>query len=120
MYHHTPPLFVAKSREIVKQIIAHSTFDPNTSQGDTEFSQTALYWACSKEDVELVKILSSHPNININGEGRERKYGATSPLHAACNSGNAEVVNILLSHPYIDVNLGWVSIETKWIHIFRL
>ena len=79
---------------------------------DTDSSQTALYWACWKEDVELVKIVSSHPNVNINEEESDGKCGRSSPLEVACRIGKAEIVNVLLSHPDIDVNLGWVSFES--------
>ncbi len=64
--------------------------DVNTAQGD---GATALHWAASNEDLEMVKLLLAS-GANVNAATRDN---AITPLFMACTSGNAAVVEALLT-----------------------
>lgn len=54
---------------------------------------TALYWACHGGHLDIVKILLSQPNIELN---QQNKLGDTA-LHAASWKGYADIVELLLA-----------------------
>ena len=63
------------------------------------YGTTLLYTACVEGHNEIVKLLLSHPNIDVNKDNK----GAT-PLYVGCSRGHIEIVNSLLTHTNIDVN----------------
>jgi uncharacterized protein len=63
--------------------------DVNKAQGD---GMTALHWAASNDDLEMVQLLLS-AGANVKAETR---LGAITPLFMACKSGNASIVEALL------------------------
>ena len=63
--------------------------DVNQAQGD---GMTALHWAASNDDLELVQLLLN-AGANVNAETR---LGAVTPLFMACKNGNASIVQALL------------------------
>lgn len=76
----------------------------------------ALHIACIKENVEIVKLLLAHNQINVNlkciAEGVKK-----TALHIACEKGNVEIVKLLLAHQTIDVN---VQIEKKALSALKI
>ncbi len=63
--------------------------DVNQAQGD---GMTALHWAASNDDLELVQmLLGSGANVKA-----ETRLGAVTPLFMACKNGNAAIVEALL------------------------
>ena len=62
----------------------------NKAQGD---GMTALHWAASNDDLELVQLLLS-AGANVKAETR---LGAVTPLFMACKNGNASIVEALLT-----------------------
>ena len=64
--------------------------DVNAAQGD---GATALHWAASNEDLEMVKLLLA-AGANVNAATRD---GGITPLFMACTSGNAAIVEALLN-----------------------
>jgi len=69
-----------------------------TNPGFYQFA--ALHRASRWDDVEVVKLLLAHPNININVRNR---YGQT-PLSLGCQEGSVAVVEVL-KDPHVDVAL---------------
>ena len=67
-------------------------------------SITALNMAIENDDIEIVKLLLSHPGINVNIQNKSGNISETA-LHKAVFSGNVEIVKLLLSNPEIDVNI---------------
>ena len=63
-------------------------------------AQTSLHLAANRGLEEMVKLLLSHPDIDVNSQGRSGR----TPLHAATNNGCMEIIVLLLAHPGIDVN----------------
>lgn len=58
-----------------------------------EYGETPLFYACSKGDIELVKLLlaaKAHVNVQVRGVG-------DTPLIKASESGNVELVKLLLA-----------------------
>lgn len=81
---------------------------------------TALYISVAHENIEVVKLLLSEENININAEitllkkinrktHKEISTNKSFPLIKAVEKGNFEIVKILLMHKNIDVNLSSMS-----------
>ncbi|EFC35804.1 predicted protein, partial [Naegleria gruberi] len=67
----------------------------NDLQTDRKTSLLAI--ACEKSNLEIIKILLSVPNINVN-------LGHKPPLYIACERGSEEIVKLLLNIPTINVN----------------
>ena len=63
--------------------------DVNAAQGD---GMTALHWAASKDDLELIKMLLD-AGANVKAETR---LGGRTPLSLACTNGDAAIVEALL------------------------
>ncbi|KAK8872241.1 hypothetical protein M9Y10_008007 [Tritrichomonas musculus] len=77
-----------------------------------ELKKTLLYVATEKGYIEIVKLLLSFPNIDVNRyskdfaidlESNEEYINATA-LHCAVNYGELEIAKLLLSHKNIDTN----------------
>jgi ankyrin repeat protein len=65
-------------------------------EGDTPLHTAVLY-----ENVEMVQLLLSFPEIEINAKNNNNQ----TPLHAAAITGNFEIFQLLLSHPKIEINV---------------
>ena len=63
-------------------------------------SYTALHKACEKGHFEIVKILTNHPQCNIEAEDNFNDR----PLHKACEFGNVDIVRHLVIDKHCDVN----------------
>ena len=77
--------------------------DVNTHNSDLE---TPLYYACENQQYWAVKLLLSHPRINVNFQN---KWGRT-PLHEAYmvskySLAPERIINLLKQHPTIDVTI---------------
>lgn len=64
------------------------------------FKKTALQIAVENENVDLVYLLLTHPDIMINSY---INYGI-DPLFMAIEMNSVEIVKVLLSHPTIAIN----------------
>ena len=85
-----------------------------------EEKMTALYISVAHENIEVVKLLLSEENININAEitllkkinkktHKDISTNKSFPLIKAVEKGNFEIVKILLMHKNIDANLSSIS-----------
>lgn len=81
-------------KELLKQANAAAL---NWSHPSTQ--DTPLLRSCVRSD--CLRMLSSHPNIDIN---KARKIDGISPLHRAVLEGKIDAVKILASHPDILIN----------------
>ena len=61
---------------------------------------TALHYACSGSNIDVVKLILKHGGFNINA----RANGKTC-LFLACQHNRVEIVNLLLEQNEIDYNL---------------
>ncbi|XP_019860629.1 PREDICTED: uncharacterized protein LOC109588965 [Amphimedon queenslandica] len=61
---------------------------------------TPLHCACENGHFEIVKILTNHPQCNIEAE----RFSSDKPLHKACESGNVNIVHHLVIDKHCDVN----------------
>lgn len=61
---------------------------------------TALIYACKRNNIDMVDILTSCKNIDINLQDNE---GHTA-LYYACENENVVIVKLLLNHESIDMN----------------
>ena len=76
-------------RAAVKSLLQQKA-EVNAPQGD---GATALHWAASNEDLEMVKLLLA-AGANVNAATRD---GGVTPLFMACTSGNAAIIEALLN-----------------------
>ena len=79
----------AAVRGLLNQKVDVNKLDVNQAQGD---GMTALHWAASNDDLELVQVLLD-AGANIQAETR---LGGVTPLFMACKNGNASIVEALL------------------------
>ena len=85
--------------------------------GRTAEGFSALYFASALGHGEMVRLLLSLPNINLDqGEPREN---FTTPLLEATAIGNTDVVEILLGHQDIDVNRGVSGLTPLYVSSTR-
>jgi ankyrin repeat protein len=63
-------------------------------------------------DVEITKLLLSHPNIDIN----QKNIVGETALMEACRQGSIEVVKEMLKQPLLDINCKSVYGETALVH----
>jgi len=74
---------------------------------------TALTQACNQGYAEIVELLLTHPNINVNLTQNQELH---TPLVYACGVGSPKIAELLLKHPGIDVNLSgrdnWTPLMT--------
>mmetsp|Transcript_25180 Transcript_25180/g.42156 ORF Transcript_25180/g.42156 Transcript_25180/m.42156 type:complete len:345 (+) Transcript_25180:368-1402(+) len=74
--------------------------EPDLVNATNEIGATPLYIAASKGDFQMVKMLVTHPDIDVNIAMQD---GAT-PLYIAACRGDVDVVRQLMTHPEVDVN----------------
>ena len=67
----------------------------------------ALFTACQNGNIEIVKRLVTHPEININVKEKNDK----TLLMVAYENNHLEIVKLLLAHPKINIVLGPGIIE---------
>jgi len=70
-----------------------------TNPGFYQFA--ALHSASRWDDVEVVKLLLAHPNINVNLQSID----GWTPLSFGCWNGQVSVVRVMLKDPRVDVTL---------------
>ncbi|CAN9349704.1 unnamed protein product [Alternaria sp. RS040] len=88
---------------VTKLLLDQNGLDVNkvdTWRRDGLEAQTSLHLAANRGLEEMVKLLLSHPDIDVNSQGPSGR----TPLHAATNNGCMEIIVLLLAHPGIDVN----------------
>lgn len=61
---------------------------------DPIFGQTALFWACEENNVDIVKILLKADSVDPN---RQADFNGYTPLHVALANTHGEIVGLLLS-----------------------
>ena len=84
--------------ELVKYLVKEAGCDIN-AKGENYY--TSLHFACKKNQLEIVKFLTSKPECNCETEDI---YG-NRPLHVACMfSGNVELVRYLVKEAGCDIN----------------
>jgi ankyrin repeat protein len=94
----------------VKALIAHPDIDIDMETFHEGL--TAFHVACREGKLNVVKILASHPYLDVNrrcgagskAAGEENEDGDNG-LAIACYKGDLAIVRFLLSHPIIDVNI---------------
>lgn len=93
-------IFEAISKNKIKRIkeLLSSGIDVNTKN---EYENTFLHIACLNNNIEIVKLLLTHPKIDVNSKNKDGQ----TPLYVACYDNNVEIVKLLLTHPKIDVNI---------------
>ncbi|KAK8853002.1 hypothetical protein M9Y10_018000 [Tritrichomonas musculus] len=89
-------------------LLKNKNIDINTIKYLSKF--TALHLAAQNDNIEIVKLLLSTPNVDVNvqsediiDDGKIQK-GFTA-LHFAALNNNIEIAKLLLSTPNIDVNI---------------
>ena len=76
--------------------------------------------AIEKENIEIIKLLLSYPNIDVNSLSKfiknddfDKRYIEKSPIHLAVEKENLEIIQLLASHPSIDINSEMISSISK-------
>lgn len=68
-----------------------------------------LYFAINNNSVEMVKLLLSNPDIDVNMKNEydifETLYIYRTPLHYAVRNGNTDIINLLLANKKIKVDV---------------
>jgi len=70
------------------------------SDGERDEAMTVLHIACQAGHVEVVEVLLTHPEIDVNSQDSSQ----WTPLLHACASGRVEVAKLLLLDERVDVN----------------
>lgn len=105
-----------RKSEITELLLKQSKIDINaksvTYKNDEKFERTALISSIEKGDIQIFKLLMSHPKIDVN-ECRLINYDTEqstnyrkekrSPLSIAILTRNYEMFCILLNHPRINI-----------------
>lgn len=81
--------------EIARLILEHPEIDPNRSFGSE--GQTPLFKCVYGGAIEGVKLLLSHPKIDVNKESNYHMKGRT-PLFLACQRGFLDIIRLLLDN----------------------
>lgn len=84
--------------DVAKIIVNLHGIDLNVTDKETKASP--LHFSCRRKMVDIVKILVSHDDVDVNKMASFR----TRPIHSACRSKSLEVVNLLLNRKDIDLN----------------
>ena len=92
--------------DIVRHLVIEKHYDLNAKEWT---GYTPLDYACEKGHFEIVKILTNHPQCNIEA-GTSFVPPNDGPLHKACESGNVDIVRHLVIDKHCDVNAkGWIG-----------
>ena len=84
--------------ELVRYLVEEACCDIN-AKGNCDY--TSLHWACEKNQLEIVKFLTSKPECNRESANKFDNL----PLHLAClYSGNVELVRYLVEEACCDIN----------------
>ncbi len=84
---------ITEHRELCKKSNYHNKYEI--------LRETPLHYAIKMGNTEVVRLLLSYKEININ---IKPEYNGKSPLHYAIETGNIEIINLLLSHKEININ----------------
>ena len=79
--------------DVVQALLKSPDIEVNLKTSAT--GETALYYSCVNEHVDIVKQLLAHPTTNTT---ISTSQGLTA-LHAVCMKGNLELVKLLTDHP---------------------
>eukprot|EP01083_Nonionella_stella_P186306 681702_1 len=74
----------------VRDLLSISETDVNQESGD--YGRTALHVAVQVANIEILKLILEHPNVNVN----KPSNNGEAPLYWAAFNGDSEVVRILL------------------------
>ena len=86
--------------DVTEYLVNIGVFDINLKfQIYPYYKYTPLHIACEKGHFEIVKILTNHPQCNIEAENNIKQR----PLHKACESGNVDIVQHLVLEKGCDV-----------------
>jgi ankyrin repeat protein len=77
--------------EVASMLLKQKTFDINSKSGG--YGKTALMWACENGCEDVVKLLLSREDIEVNAKDDD---GRTA-LMFACDNGHEGVVKLLRS-----------------------
>jgi ankyrin repeat protein len=94
-------LFIASKKnysKYIKLLLRFSEINVNIAEEKQGF--TPLWNTCRYNNIDSLKILLNHPEIDIN----KTTNNNISPLHIACSIGNTECVKLLINIKGIDVN----------------
>ena len=89
-------------------MLLNERLDINYLNTNDNACQSALHLAVMKGNVEIVKLLLSNENIDVNvfNHINETDYeDENTALYTAVKNGKLKIVNLLLSHKNIDVNI---------------
>ena len=95
------PLYMAVKLgciDVTEYLVTIGVFDINLKLWMYS-NDTPLHGACEKGNFEIVKILTNHPQCNIEAENNYKQR----PLHIACQSGNVDIVQHLVVEKGCDV-----------------
>jgi len=97
------PLWYAASRG--EAAVVSCLFDQpvDVNRKENEYGETPLMAAVSRDRIEAVKLLVTHPQVDVNSAYVYGSFSDTS-LTVAVQKGNTEIVKILLEQPRLNVN----------------
>ena len=104
VYHQYTPLMYAikhQNEEIIELFLNRKELNVNQRHIDT--GNTAFIMACEEGNITIVKLLLSHPNLDINLRNRANR----NALDMAAFYGRDSIVSLLLQEPTLDyIRLG--------------
>ena len=83
--------------DIVKELL-----DAGENVNIKRYGENPLHIACENNNIEIVKLLLQHPNIDVNAK---ENYTGNTCLHTASAKKSIRLVELLLEKPNIDVNI---------------
>jgi len=87
----------------IVQSMMHYIVDDTINDLSVEgWSMLGLACYCGYDDI--INLLLTHPNINVNADSRFDTNHASNCLQLACQKNHVGIVNTLLSHPHINAN----------------
>lgn len=118
----------SKLPNIIKILIEKPEIDVNAQHITTKLSPLQI--SCNLGDLDSIKLLLSHPKINVNIKDEDNNFplltaipqitelllahpkinvnikgkSGNTALHKMCNFADYEIINLLLAHPKINVN----------------
>lgn len=102
---------------ILEEYTTDSEYNVDVNCHDVD-RETALMIACSRGDLEIVKLLLSRSDLEIN---LQDMYGRTA-LMGSCWRGHLEIVELLLSKSDININIrnkqGWKALTIAEFEMF--